>query len=180
MSINYLDIALVVPLVYGIIKGFSRGIIKEVTSLVSLIIGIYIALNFSFYLETHLEKIIDEYKALVPIISFTIIFISTIVVIKSLGYLIEKLTNALALGVISKLTGSIFGCLKIAVLLSVLLFFEQKIGIIPEKENQSSILKPPLEKILIMIIPKITENQDFLKEIEEKTKKAAKKIKKSL
>jgi|TARA_B110000263_G_scaffold11704_1_gene9892 membrane protein required for colicin V production len=177
---NYLDIALVIPLVYGVVKGFSRGIVKEVTSLVSLIIGVYIALNFSFYLEVHIEKIIKDYKALTPIISFTIVFVSTLLVIKAIGNIIEKITNALALGVISKLTGAIFGCLKVAVLLSLLIFFEQRIEIIPKEVTKSSILKPPIEKILVLIIPKITEHQEFIKEIEKKAKKATKKIKKEL
>ena len=45
---NYFDIALIIPIIYGMVQGFSRGIVKEVTSLVSLLIGVYIAINFSF------------------------------------------------------------------------------------------------------------------------------------
>ena len=48
---NYLDIIIVVPLVYGLIKGFSNGLIKEVTALVALLAGVYVAINFSLYLE---------------------------------------------------------------------------------------------------------------------------------
>ena len=71
---NYLDIALVIPLVYGFFTGFSRGIVKEITSLVSLIIGLYIAINFSFYVETYLEGALKEHKALIPVISFALVF----------------------------------------------------------------------------------------------------------
>ena len=177
---NYFDIALVIPLVYGTVKGFSRGIVQDITSLVSLIIGVYIAINFSIYFESYLDKIMEEYKGLVPLISFALVFFTTLVVIKLLGHLIEKITNALALGIISKLTGAIFGCIKIAVLLSVLIFFEQKIEIIPKEINKSSLLRPQLEKILVLITPKITEHQDFIRDIEKKTQKATNKIKKGL
>ena len=177
---NYLDIALVIPLVYGTVKGFSRGIVKEITSLVSLIIGVYIAVNFSIYFESYLVKIMEEYKGLVPLISFALVFFTTLVVIKILGHLFEKITNALALGIISKLVGAIFGCIKIAVLLSVLIFFEQKIEVIPKEVNKSSLLRPQLEKILVVITPKITEHQDFIKDIEKKANKATNKIKKVL
>ena len=48
---NYLDIAIAAPILYGLIKGFSNGLIKEVTGLLSLIIGVYVAVNFSKFLE---------------------------------------------------------------------------------------------------------------------------------
>jgi membrane protein required for colicin V production len=177
---NYLDIALVIPLVYGFFTGFSRGIVKEITSLVSLVIGLYIAINFSFYLETYLEGVIKEQKALIPTISFALVFAATLVIIKIIGNLIERITNALALGVISKLTGAIFGSIKIAVLLSVLIFFEQKIEIVPKEIVKSSTLKKPIEKILVVIIPKITEHQEIINNIEKRAKKATNKIKKEL
>ena len=44
---NYLDIIIAVPLLYGLIKGFSNGLVKEVTSLLALFIGVYVAINFS-------------------------------------------------------------------------------------------------------------------------------------
>ena len=177
---NYLDIALIIPIVYGLIQGFSRGIVKEVTSLVSLIIGVYIAINFSFYLDVHLEGLIQKNKELIPIISFTIVFAATLIVIRVIGYLLEKITNALALGIISKLLGAIFGSIKIAVLLSALIFFEQKIELIPKDVLKNSILKEPIENILVVLIPEITEHKDIIKDIEKKAKKATNKIKKEL
>ena len=47
---NYLDIIIVIPLLYGLIKGFSNGLVKEITGLLGLIIGVYVAVNFSSYL----------------------------------------------------------------------------------------------------------------------------------
>ena len=177
---NYLDIALIIPLVYGLIQGFSRGIVKEITSLVSLVIGVYVAINFSFYLESYLEDLISEHKNLIPIISFAVVFAGALIIIKILGSLLEKITNALALGIISKILGSVFGALKIAVLLAVLLFFEKKIELIPEEVSKTSLLIEPLEKILVVIIPKITEHKDIIKDIEKKAKKATDKIKEGL
>ena len=59
-------------------------------------------------------------------------------------------------------------------LLSVLIFFEQKIDVIPKEVNKSSLLRPQLERILVVITPKITEHQDFIIDIEKKAKKAKK------
>ena len=177
---NYLDIALVIPIIYGLVQGFSRGIVKEITSLVSLIIGVYIAINFSFYLDSYLEDFLKENKQIIPIISFATVFAGTLIIIKILGYLLEKITNALALGIISKLLGAIFGSIKIALLMSVLVFFEQKIELVPKDVVKESILKEPVESILVVLIPEITEHKDLIKDIEKKTKKATDKIKEGL
>ena len=177
---NYLDIALIIPIIYGLVQGFSRGIVKEITSLVSLIIGIYIAFNFSFYLETHIEDLLNKHKDLVPILSFAIVFAATLIVIKVIGYLLEKITNALALGIISKLLGAIFGSIKVGVILSALIFFEQKIEVIPKDVTKESLLKEPLEKMLSVIIPEIADHEDLIKDLEKKAKEATEKIKKGL
>jgi len=84
------------------------------------------------------------------------------------------------MGILSKLTGAIFGSIKIAVLLSVLIFFEQKIEVVPKEIIKNSALKNPIENILIVMIPKITEHQGLIKDIEKKANKAANKIKKEL
>ncbi len=177
---NYLDIALIIPIVYGLVQGFSRGIVKEITSLVSLIIGVYIAINFSFYLDSYLEDFLKENKQIIPIISFATVFAGTLIIIKILGYLLERITNALALGIISKLLGAIFGAIKIALLMSVLVFFEQKIELVPKAVVKESLLKEPVESILVVLIPEITEHKDLIKDIEKKTKKATDKIKEGL
>ena len=177
---NYLDIALIIPVIYGFVQGFSRGIVREITSLVSLIIGIYIAVNFSFYLESHLEDFFRENKELIPIISFALVFAATIIAIKILGNILEKITNALALGIISKLLGAIFGSIKIAVLLSAIIFFEQKLELIPKDVTKESMLKEPIEEVLTVLIPEIAEHEDLIKDIEKKAKEATKKIKEGL
>ena len=43
---NYLDIIIVIPLVYGMIKGFYNGLVKEITALLALVVGVYVAINF--------------------------------------------------------------------------------------------------------------------------------------
>ena len=115
-----------------------------------------------------------------PTISFAVVFAGTLITIKILGGLLEKITNALALGIISKILGAVFGALKIAVLLGVLIFFEKKIELIPKEVSKTSLLIEPIENILIVIIPKITEHKDIIEDIEKKAKKATDKIKEGL
>ena len=102
---NYLDIILAVPLLYGLIKGFSNGLVKEVTSLLALFIGVYVAINFSEYLEPKFVDILDGYQEFVPVLSFGVLFLVSVLCIKALGFVVDKLTKALALAFLA-------GCLE--------------------------------------------------------------------
>jgi len=158
---NYLDIAIMVPSLYGIIKGFSNGIIKEITDLVSLVLGIYIAGKFSFFLEPHLSGFFNNYEQFKPILAFAILFIVTVVIVKVIGILANKITKALALGFISRIFGGIFGGLKIALIVSFLLTIESKFELIPNDAKHGS----ELHKRSIRLLEILTE------EFEEKIKK---------
>ena len=51
---------------------------------------------------------------------------------------------------------------------------------IPKEVSKTSLLIEPIEKILVVIIPKITEHKGIIEDIEKKAKKATDKIKKGL
>tara|TARA_B110001450_G_C17513836_1_gene437571 strand:- start:193 stop:756 length:564 start_codon:yes stop_codon:yes gene_type:complete len=186
---NYLDIALVIPMMYGVVRGFSKGIINEITALLSIIIGVYLALNFSVYFqEFFTDKISNispklskkEIENFMPIISFGIIFIFSVISIKAIGAIIDKITNFLALGIISKIIGALFGFVKLCVILSCIIYFEKTINIIPKKVIESSVVYSPLESVLDKLMPSIKKHEGVIKELEKKAKKARKEIEKKL
>ena len=69
---NYLDIVIAVPLIYGLIKGFTNGLIQEMTGLFGLLIGVYVAINFSSYLDPRFAGFLEGYEQFTPIITFAI------------------------------------------------------------------------------------------------------------
>ena len=52
---NFIDIIIVLLVLFAAFKGFRSGLIKELISLISLIIGVYIASHFSVYVEKKLN-----------------------------------------------------------------------------------------------------------------------------
>ena len=173
---NYLDIAIAVPLLYGLVKGFSNGLIKEITGLLSLIIGIYIAVNFSILLEPYLSGIFGYYEQFKPIIAFTVLFVATSLIIKLIGILANKLTKALALGIVSRFLGGIFGLLKIAAIFSFLLFVIADYNLINKNTKDDSVLYKPLSDIAALITPQLKKPKLILDKIDEATEKAKEKI----
>ena len=151
---NYLDIAIVIALFYGAIKGFSRGIIKEIADLLGLFIGAYIAINFSSFLNPKFTEFLKGNEKFVPIISFTTLFIASIINIKILGYIIDRLFNVMALGFVNRLLGVVFGFLKIAIILSVLFSLTIEYKLIDKQMQEKSIFSNSLEEFSKIIILK--------------------------
>ena len=174
---NYLDIIIVVPLLYGLIKGFSNGLIKEVTALVSLLVGVYVAINFSLYLEPKVADVLGGYEQFVSIIAFAILFLVSVFCVKAIGLMLEKLTKALALGIISRFLGGIFGLLKVVVIFSFLLFviidYDEETF---KKTKDDSVLYKPLSDISAMITPQLKKPQLILDKIDKSVEKAKEKI----
>jgi len=177
---NYLDIAIVVPILFGLIKGFSNGLVKEITGLIALILGVYVAVNFSLFLEPYLLESLANYEQFNSIIAFSILFVATILIIKLIGILVNKLTKALALGFVSRIFGSIFGGLKIALILSFLLTIESRLELIPKetKENAQSYLQT--KNLLELIVPHFKEQKNKLEKIQDKAKETSNKLKNKL
>ena len=174
---NYLDIAIAVPLLYGLIKGVANGLIKEITGLLSLVIGIYISVNFSNLLEPHLSGIFDNYEKFKPIIAFAVLFVATILIIKLIGTLANKLTKALALGFISRIFGAVFGLLKLALVVSFLLTMEARFELISNDTKQSSQLYQPTSNLLEILTPYFVAHKNIFEKIQDTTKDATEKLK---
>ena len=44
---NYLDIIIAIPLVWGIVIGFKKGFVIEIASLIAILAGVYGSIHFS-------------------------------------------------------------------------------------------------------------------------------------
>jgi membrane protein required for colicin V production len=166
---NFLDIILILPVIWFAYKGFTKGFIIELTLLVALVLGVFIAINFSYFAADFLTdntKIAHKY---ISIIAFVITFIAIVIAAFAVGKLLEKVINLLLLGFINKIAGCLFGILKAAFILSVIIFiinsFDSKQAVITKKIRENSILYKPIASIAPYIIPKLNLDKiDITKE----------------
>ncbi|RLD31472.1 MAG: CvpA family protein [Bacteroidetes bacterium] len=154
---NWLDIVLAIPLLWFMYKGFRNGLIIELASLAALVLGIFIALHFSFYAKEFLIDNFDIADNYLNIIAFAITFIIVAVLVYLVGKIIHKLVSIVALGFLNRLAGGIFGLLKAALVLSVILYFLNGFdsSLIKAEVRENSFLYEPVESIVPMIIPRI-------------------------
>ena len=154
---NWLDIVLAIPLLWFLYRGFRNGLIIELASLAALILGIYAALHFSFYVQEYLEKNFEIAQNYLYIISFAITFLIVAIIVFLAGKLIHKVVSIVALGFLNRLAGGIFGLLKAALVLSVILYFINGFSphLIKSETKNNSILYEAVEPIVPLIIPRL-------------------------
>lgn len=180
MPMNYLDIVLAIPLLWGLYKGLSSGIIKELASLAALLLGIYGAVHFSEKLQPILIEQLSVDPDLLPAIAFGATFILIVLLVRLLGLMIDKLVKLVALGLLSRLLGGLFGVLKAAFVLSALLLIvnglDAYMDLIPKKQKKQSVLYTPISQLVPALLPEANDSKPLLKEAEQTLKKIEKTI----
>jgi membrane protein required for colicin V production len=165
---NFLDIILLVPLIWFAYRGFSRGFVIELASLVGLIAGIWGAIHFSFYAADILANNFGMGPKYLPIASFIVTFLVVVIVVYIIGKIIEKFIDILALGFFNKLAGLAFGVVKAAFLLSIVILvinsFDDDRSVITPKMREGSMLYNTIEKFAPSIIPRL--NIDDIRDVE--------------
>ena len=154
-----IDIVLGALILFGLVRGFMKGLFVEVASLVALVAGVYGAIHFSDFAAQYLQTKTDWNEKTISITAFAITFVVIVLVISLAGKALTKLANFAALGIINKLAGGVFGALKIALILSVILMvfdrMNSTITFIDEKNMDDSVLYTPVKSLVPMIFPNI-------------------------
>jgi len=154
---NYFDIIIIIPLIWGAYKGFKKGIIIEIASFIALGFGIWGGMKFSSISAKYLSDAFDIAENIMPLISFAVTFILIVIVVFTLAKMLQKLVSMVALGFVNKAAGALFGMLKFSLIMSVIINFtnilnKQVTFIEPEMEN-ASILYKPMGRVAQIIIP---------------------------
>ena len=172
---SVLDIIFLALLLFGLINGLRNGFFVEVASLIALIAGVYGAIHFSDFAADFLMAKVDWNEKTVNITAFAITFIVIVLVISLAGKALTKLADFAALGILNKLLGGVFGLLKIAVILSVILIiFDSMNKTLPftDKDDlEDSKLYEPIKSLVPSIFPIILEKKSIDEEDSSETEK---------
>lgn len=154
---NYIDIALGILLIFAAIGGFKKGLIAEVASLAALILGIWGAIKFSYITSEFLVENFNLQTDYLNLISFAVTFVVIVILVHIIGSAVTKMVDVVMLGFINKLAGLVFGIVKSALILSIILVVFDKIDedvhILPEKTKANSRMYEPIRSFAPTIFP---------------------------
>ncbi len=154
---NYIDILLGIILLLAAFRGFRKGFVTEAASLAALILGIWGAIKFSTLTSDYLIRNFNLQTEYLYLISFLITFLIIVILVRIFGSSVNKLIQVAMLGFLNKLAGLIFGVLKTALVLSVLILaldmIDETKQIIPENAKARSHFYEPVRKLAPSVLP---------------------------
>lgn len=172
INMNYIDIVLCIPLVWGLYKGFMKGLIVEAATLIAFGLGVWGGLYFSELCAHNIKEFLNWNSPYLPIISFAITFLGIVILVYFIAKLIQKMAEGMALGGINKIGGALFGSLKFALVMSVVIFVmnavEKSYPLISFQAKNESLLYKPIGMIAPMVIPGLNDSFDLKKMQEQK------------
>jgi len=163
---NFIDIVLLIPLVYAAWKGFKKGFIIEVFTLLAFFVGIYAGVHFSDYTSSKLTESFDIDSTYLPIVAFTITFLVIGALVFFAGKAIEQVVKITALSPMNKMGGLVFGALKMLLILSVLLSvvesYSEKNELLSKEKRDESVLYKPIKAVGLYTVPGLRTSTIFI------------------
>lgn len=154
-----IDLFTLLILVWAIMKGYGKGFVVAVASFFALYIGLAIALKFSVKVSHWLESN-GHTGSWIPFLSFILVIIAVIILVRLGANLMQKLLELFLLGWLNKIGGMIIYILIFMSIYSTILFFAVKmnlltINIINDSKTYAIIkpLGPGLIDLMGSIIP---------------------------
>lgn len=134
-----LDIIVVVLIVLAVIKGFQRGLIVGLFSLVAIIIGLAAAIKLSAVVAGYIGKAVRVSDQWLPVISFAVVFIIVVLLVRLGANAIQRLVESVMLGWANRIGGAIFYIAIYITVFSVVLFYAEQLNIIQPATIERSV-----------------------------------------
>ncbi len=154
---SIIDIILLILLIYAMYNGYRKGFIGQLTKLAALLLGIWGAIHFSHLTSSLIQQYFSETTKFLPLIAFGITFLVVVMGVHFIGVLVEGFAKMVMLGLPNKILGALFGMLKAALIISVILALfdtiNEKSHILSDETQEKSILYKPIKSIAPSIYP---------------------------
>lgn len=154
---NWLDILFAIPLLYGLIQGLRRGIVKEVLMLLAVVLGVYVAKFFSAPMSLFVQEVLGASEKVAAPLSYILVVVVFAGGLYVLAWMLTNILKAIKLGTVNRVAGGLFGLLKWALIISVVLHFFMIVDrYVPVREKpsvQESVLYEPLEGVMDKLLP---------------------------
>ena len=108
---NPLDWLLAAILTYSIVKAAIQGFFREALALGGLVVGLLLACWFSAALAVHLHGLISA-PTIAQLAAFLLVLAATMIAANILARVLRKTASTIGLGLVDRLAGAAFGCVR--------------------------------------------------------------------
>jgi len=174
-----IDIIIVVLLALAVIKGYQRGLIIAIFSVVAFIIGLAAAIKLSAVVAGYIGNAVKVSEKLLPILSFAIVFLAVVLLVRLGANLIQKGAQIAMLGWLNRIAGILLYAVLYIFIFSIVLFYAEQVKLVKPETKQASVTYPYIQplgpkvidgfgKIIPIFKGMFTDLQDFFGGVSER------------
>lgn len=134
----FIDIPYFILLLFAVYKGYNRGLIVAVFSFVGLILGLAAAIKFSAFVANWLSKNTHIGLGWLPVLSFLIVFIGVVSLIRLSAGILQKSVEFMFMGWINRVGGILLYSALFTMTFSVILFYAVQLNVLTTESISSS------------------------------------------
>ncbi|MEN9697139.1 MAG: hypothetical protein RLZ56_560 [Bacteroidota bacterium] len=134
----WLDILTGTILIIALLQGYKNGLIRALVSFMSLFLGLILAFQFAGWVATQLKAHTKIASHWLPFISFLIVLIGVMLLLKWTARLLQQTAEWLMLGWLNKLLGIVLYGFIYFTMLSAVVYFLQILGVLEQSHMQST------------------------------------------
>lgn len=133
-----IDLIFAIFIILAVMKGYQQGLVVGLFSLAAVIIGLAAAMKLSTVVAGYIGRAVKVSDQWLPVISFAIVFLVVLLLIRLGARAIEKAVEVALLGWVNKIGGIILFAAIYTTVFSVLLFYAEQMKLLqPETINKS-------------------------------------------
>lgn len=137
-----IDIVFFFLVLTALFKGYRQGFIVAVFSVIALLVGLVAAMKLSVVAASYLAGSTNISARWLPVISFALVFLAVVILIRFASALVQKAAEAVMLGWLNRLAGMVLYTAIYTIIFSVVLFYADKIHLLSASALASSITYP--------------------------------------
>lgn len=149
---SIVDIVLACFMLAGAYGGYRDGFVLSLFSLVAIILGVLGGFKLMGIAMVFLNQHYKIESAILPYVAFAMVFVIIAVCVSLLGRIVKSAIQKSLLGVVDQAAGALFGIVRIAFMLSVMLWILDSLRLkIPEEFLANSRLLPAIANFGVLI-----------------------------
>ena len=133
-----IDIVFLVLLVMALVKGYQKGVIIAVFSLLAIVVGLAAAMKLSLVTAYWIKDGVEIGARWLPVLAFALVFVAVVLLVRLGAGLLQKTAELVLLGWVNKIAGILLYVALYTVILSVILFYAEKVHLIAAATVASS------------------------------------------
>jgi membrane protein required for colicin V production len=142
-----IDILYLIVIVIAIIRGVQRGFIVAIFSVIAIMIGLAAAIKLSAAAAGYLSGPDNASAKWLPVLSFILVFILVVLIVRLGANLIQKTVESASLGWLNRAAGVAAYALLYTIILSVLLFFAEQLHLLSQEATTGSTVYPWIKPV---------------------------------